>query len=91
MFLDHPTITATDSHTEPQRLERLQRVLGYAMALADTDDHRDMPGKLTQIHDHKGTLIVFWHEPPLVAERDYFNRAWASSIGAGANTVEHEY
>lgn len=91
MFLDHPTITATDSHTEPERLERLQRVLGYAMALADADGNPEAAGKLTQIHDHKGTLIVFWHEPPSEVERDYFTRAWASSAGAGTSNVEHEY
>ena len=34
MFLDHPTITATNSFTEPDRLERLARVYGYAVALA---------------------------------------------------------
>ena len=37
MFLDHPTITATNSQTEPDRIERLDRVYGYAMALADAD------------------------------------------------------
>jgi hypothetical protein len=36
MFLDHPTITATNSVTEPDRIERLNRVYGYAMALADS-------------------------------------------------------
>jgi hypothetical protein len=35
MFLDHPTISATDC----------------------------------QIHDHKGTVIVFWHETPNAAEQ----------------------
>ena len=35
MFLDHPTLTATNSVTEPDRIERLTRVYGYAVALAD--------------------------------------------------------
>jgi hypothetical protein len=30
MFLDHPTITATNSQTGPDRIERLDRVHGYA-------------------------------------------------------------
>ena len=32
MFLDHPTMTATNAVAEPDRLERLQRAYGYAMA-----------------------------------------------------------
>jgi len=91
MFLDHPTITATNGMSEPDRLERLQRVYGYAMALADASGNSIFVDKVTQIHDHKGTLIVFWHEPPQDAERDYFNRAWASKVGDGTLNVEHEY
>lgn len=91
MFLDHPTITATNGHTEPDRLERLQRVYGYAMALAEVAGNLRFVDKLTQIHDHKGTLIVFWHEPPFEEERDYFTRAWASKVGDGSMNVEHEY
>lgn len=91
MFLDHPTITATNSPTEPDRLERLQRVYGYAMVLAEGAGNVHFVDKLTQIHDHKGTLIVFWHSPPLDEERDYFSRAWASKIGDGTLNVEHEF
>ena len=90
MFLDHPTITATNSQTEPDRIERLDRVYGYAMALADMDGNGAFVGKLTQIHDHKGTLIVFWQEPPTGAERDYWTRAWASKVGDGTTAVVHE-
>lgn len=91
MFLDHPTITATNGLTEPDRIERLQRVYGYAMALADAAGNAGFVEKVTQIHDHKGTLIVFWHEPPTDEERDYFTRAWASKVGDGTLNVEHEY
>lgn len=91
MFLDHPTITATNSHTEPDRIERLTRVYGYVVALADASGAVDgFIEKFTQLHDHKGTLIVFWNEPPTDAERDYFRRAWASKIGDGSDNVEHE-
>jgi hypothetical protein len=91
MFLDHPTITATNSHTEPDRIERLNRVYGYAMALADSDGCAGFVDKLTQLHDHKGTLIVFWHEPPNEAEKVYWTRAWASKVGDGSTSVEHEF
>jgi hypothetical protein len=91
MFLDHPSITATNAQTEPDRLERLQRVYGYVMALAEAAGNDGFVDKLTQLHDHKGTLIVFWHTPPSVEERDYFTRAWASKVGDGTTLVEHEY
>ncbi len=91
MFLDHPTITATNSMTEPDRIERLTRVYGYAVALADASGTGDgFIEKFTQLHDHKGTLIVFWNDQPSEAEREYFVRAWASKIGDGSTNVEHE-
>lgn len=91
MFLDHPTITATNSQTEPDRIERLSRVYGYVAALADAHGmHEGFIEKFAQLHDHKGTLIVFWSVPPSDAERDFFRRAWASKIGDGSDNVEHE-
>jgi len=91
MFLDHPTITATNSMTEPDRIERLARVYGYAMALADDAGNTGFVGKLKQLHDHKGTLVVFWKEAPSEVERDYFTRAWSSKVGDGTANVEHEF
>lgn len=91
MFLDHPTLTATNSQTEPDRVERLSRVYGYAVALADAAGlGQGFIEKFAQLHDHKGTLIVFWHEAPNDAEREFFVRAWASKIGDGSTSVEHE-
>jgi hypothetical protein len=91
MFLDHPTITATNSLTEPDRIERLNRVYGYAMALADSENNPGFVDKLTQLHDHKGTLIVFWHEAPSEHDRSCWERAWASRVGDGTTNVEHEF
>jgi hypothetical protein len=90
MFLDHPTITATNSLTEPDRLERLSRVYGYVMALADRNACDRFVDKITQMHDHKGTLIVFWNDAPSEQEKEYFVHAWASKIGDGSSNVEHE-
>jgi hypothetical protein len=61
------------------------------MALADLDGNPAFVEKLTQIHDHKGTLIVFWHEPPTDVERNYWTRAWASRVGDGTTAVVHEF
>lgn len=90
MFLDHPTITATNSLTEPDRIERLTRVWGYAVAVADDLQNTEFIHKVAQLHDHKGTLIVFWHDPPTEEEKFFFARAWASKIGDGTMNVEHE-
>ncbi|MEO5933893.1 MAG: hypothetical protein ABIQ08_10120 [Duganella sp.] len=90
MFLDHPTLTATNSSTEPDRIERLTRVYGYAVALADVAGKPTFIEKVSQLHDHKGTLIVFWHDAPTDEEKVYFTRAWASKMGDGSTNVEHE-
>ena len=90
MFLDHPTITATNSFTEPDRIERLTRVYGYVAALADQAGDTGLIEKILQLHDHKGTLIVFWRLPPSAEEKDFFVQAWASKIGDGSSNVEHE-
>ena len=90
MFLDHPSITATNSQNEPGRIERLNRVYGYALALADSAGDDVFLDKLTQLHDHKDTLIVFWNDTPGEPERAIFARAWASKVGARTASVEHE-
>ena len=90
MFLDHPTLTATNSLTEPDRLERLARVYGYVVALADLSGKQTFIEKVSQLHDHKGTLIVFWHDAPTEDEKVYFTQAWASKMGDGSTNVEHE-
>lgn len=90
MFLDHPTLTATNSSTEPDRIERLTRVYGYAVALADVAGKPTFIEKVSQLHDHKGTLIVFWHDAPTDEEKVYFTQAWASKMGDGSTNVEHE-
>ena len=49
----------------------------------------DFINKLAQLHDHKGTLSVFWHVEPSEAEKEYLARAWNSKIGDGSRQVEH--
>jgi hypothetical protein len=90
MFIDHPSLTATNSQTEPDRIERLTRVYGYVVALADEHGCTSFIEQVSQLHDHKGTLIVFWNATPSDAEKAFFTKAWASRIGDGSNCVEHE-
>lgn len=89
MYLDHPKISATNSETEPDRIERLSRVYGYAIALADVDGNAECITKLAKIHDHKGTLMVIWYAAPTPTEKNYFLRAWQSRIGDESTQVEH--
>lgn len=90
MYLDHPTITATNSGTETDRVERLNRVYGYAIALADADHDRECINKLAGLHDHKGNLIVSWRTGPSEREREFFRLAWSSLIGDESEHVSHE-
>lgn len=90
MFLDHPIISATNSNTEPDRIERLTRVYGYVVGLADYFGNPDFIGKISQIHDHKGQLIIFWAAEPTEQEKGFFVRAWESKIGDGTQNVAHE-
>jgi hypothetical protein len=90
MFLDHPVITATNSRTEPDRLERLHRVYGYIAALDDQAGGTGLIEKVSQMHDHKGVLIVFWAVAPTENEKQFFVQAWASKVGDGSANVEHE-
>lgn len=89
MFLDHAKISATHSETEPDRIERLNRVYGYAIGLADADGNTDCITKLAKLHDHKGTLMVIWHSAPTEYERIYFLKAWKSKVGDESTHVEH--
>jgi hypothetical protein len=90
MYLDHPVITATNSDVESDRVERLNRVYGYAIALADADHNDRCIAKLARIHDHKGNLMVYWWSEPDAVEKQYFMRAWQSLVGDQSEHVVHE-
>ena len=90
MYLDHPRITATNSDTEPDRVERLNRAYGYAIALADADGNKACITKLARLHDHKGNLIVYWWVAPTLREKSFFVQAWQSLVGDVTDHVSHE-
>ncbi len=90
MYLDHPKISATNSNTEPDRIERLNRVYGYAVAVADSAGDKEFLGKLSHLHDHKGTLIVVWFEQPTEQQKGFWVKAWSSKVGDESTHVEHE-
>lgn len=90
MYLDHPKISATNSGTEPDRIERLNRVYGYALALADEAGDRDFLPKIAQLHDHKGRLIVVWYAEPAPQQKQFFAKAWNSKVGDETTAVDHQ-
>jgi hypothetical protein len=88
MYLDHPIITATHSMTEPDRLERLNRVYGYIVGVADQLNDKTLITKLGQLHDDKGTLTVFWNDPLTEDEKKICIKAWQSLVGDGSTNVQ---
>jgi hypothetical protein len=88
MYLDHPVITATHSITEPDRIERLNRVYGYMVGLADQAHNKVFITKLAQLHDDRGTLTVFWRDQLSAEEKSFCLKAWESQVGDGTRTVE---
>lgn len=90
MYLDHPTISAINSDTEPDRLERLNRVYGYVIGQADITDNKTCITKIANLHDNKGTLFVSWRLQPTDEERSYFARAWRSRIGDESLNIVHQ-
>ena len=90
MYLDHPTISAIHSDTEPDRLERLNRVYGYVIGQAYLSNNKTCITKIANLHDSKGTLYVSWSVQPSDQERTFFARAWRSQIGDESTNVVHQ-
>lgn len=83
------SISAYNQATESWRLGRIDRVVGYVCALADHYGNFEVLSKVAALEDCKGTLTVTWRKTPTPGEKDFFLKAWESSIGDGADNVEH--
>lgn len=82
-------ISALNSKTESWRLDRLNRVLGYAAACADFEAS-DLLTQVKHLHDHKGILSVGWRGN--VAYPNYIESihdAWEKVGGEPADSVRH--
>jgi len=88
MYSDEIKITAYDN--DPKRISRLERVIGYAEALAEHYGNNNLLNKISKLHDYKGTMTVSWKKQPTEGEKEILVKAWESRIGDGANNVEHE-
>lgn len=83
-------VTAHRSDTEPFRIVRLERVIGYVCALADASGNNEVFSKVASLNDYKGTLTVKWKKSPVKAEKEFFIQAWKSVIGDISDDVVHE-
>lgn len=73
------------------RIYRIQRIVGYAQALAELDNNEDYCNKIESIFDYKGSLTITWKTEPSANEQDYLQKAWASVVaGYEGNLIEHE-
>ena len=86
----HEDIQVTwDDPADTWRGERLHRVIGYVAAV-DEFTKTNILKSVVRLHDHEGTLTVFWGEwSPNYIERAVLANAWCSYIGDGSATVEH--
>jgi hypothetical protein len=87
---NEPRFTAYNQATEPSRLDRLKMVWGYAVALADQCGNAAFTSAVAELHDHKGILGIVWKRSPSAGEKEFFSRAWKSSVGDRTDIVEHE-
>lgn len=73
------------------RINRIHRIIGYAQALADLDNHEDYFKKIKSIYDDKGSLIITWITEPSKEEKEYLQKAWESIVtDYEGNPIEHE-
>jgi hypothetical protein len=89
MYNNKIALTAHRSESEPHRIHRLQRVVGYVCALGEDQRNYGVLSKVKELHDHKGDLLVTWKVPPSEEEKGYFLKAWESTIGDGGGPIEH--
>lgn len=73
------------------RLPRLQRIIGFVQAKSEHYGNTTLLRKVSKLHDHKGTLTVFWIMKPSLGEEEFFKEAWCSIIGDGCDNILHEY
>ncbi len=76
-------LTTGTEDSEPWRIERLYRVIGYFFAVSEFYGCPESILNISELCDNKGALIVYWNTPPSSREEDFFTDAWKSEIGGG--------
>lgn len=92
--LDDITLSASGDGIEIyHRFARLNRVLGYACALAGSEASQ-MAKMILSLDDDTGELTVTWKRPQHTVPpefRAHFERAWGNGIvGDGNSNVVHQ-
>lgn len=84
------TVHLSVSDNESFRIERLHRVIGYVVALAEYFGNESIVEKLASLDDHEGNLTVTWRTSPSDGQKQFFAKAWSSMIGDGCDmNIEH--
>jgi hypothetical protein len=79
---EHISYSATNSQTEPSRIERLKDVvISYQTKIPKLNFHR--------LHDHKGELTVSWSQQPSEEEKNIIGDAWEEQNELRENVI-HE-
>lgn len=89
LYQNEIVVGAHNSETEPYRITRIERVIGYVCALAEQSENDTILSKIVRLEDHKGVLKVTWRGIASVGEKEILSKAWRSRIGDGADNVEH--
>jgi hypothetical protein len=81
---------AYNEDTEPHRLRRLERVVGFVRALSLHYGNKDLFDKVVSLDDHKGDLKVCWRVAPTAGEMEFFDHAWEDGFtGDGGGRIDH--
>lgn len=77
-------------NSEPHRVQRLERVVGFVRAMALHYGNDDLFDKVISLDDKKGDLKVCWRAVPKPGEMEFFNRAWRDGFtGDGGGRIDH--
>jgi hypothetical protein len=82
-IIDGIVLSAYNGSTEPDRIERLNRVCDRL-----GNHYPDVAFRIGALHDHKGELTVNWAIPPWLADKQIVEAAWKVEC---EYQVEHRY
>lgn len=68
------------------RIERLKKAAKIATAICGLSEQQASV-LITELHDHKGQLQVYWNHEPTSLQRNAFAVAWEQCKEPGANVT----
>ena len=79
-----PIFTATNSKTEPFRIDRLKYVY---MFLSNSLNESNLK-RIDELNDHKGFLTVYWNDVPSESEIEIVEESWEAQNELSSN-IKH--